>query len=116
MVVSRGHKFIFLKTKKTAGTQHRARVQRARRHHHAAHRDRRGAAHKWTRRAELAAAWLVGDFSAAAQAPPNYGFYNHMPAAEVRACLDDRVWRSYFKFAFDRYPWDRKSPSILTGK
>jgi hypothetical protein len=51
----------------------------------------------------------VGDFSAAAQAPPNYGFYNHMPAAEVRACLDDRVWRSYFKFA-------GKSPSIITGK
>jgi hypothetical protein len=50
----------------------------------------------------------VGDPSAAAQAPPDYGFYNHMPAAEVRACLDDRVWRSYFKFAFDRYPWDRQ--------
>ena len=85
---------------------------RARRHHHAADRDRRGAARIGTRRAELAAAWLVGQrprplfkrrwFKFTAE---DYGFYNHMPAAEARALLnDDRVWRSYFKFAFERNP------------
>ena len=31
-----------------------------------------------------------------------------MPAAEARALIDDKVWRSYFKFAFDRNPWDRQ--------
>ena len=32
-----------------------------------------------------------------------------MPAEQARALLnDDRVWRSYFKFAFDRNPWDRQ--------
>src|SRR4030042_1081897 len=32
-----------------------------------------------------------------------------MPAEDARALLnDDRVWRSYFKFAFDRNPWDRQ--------
>ena len=38
----------------------------------------------------------------------DYGFYNHMPAAEARELIDDKVWRSYFKFAFDRNPWDRQ--------
>src|SRR5262245_66188888 len=28
---------------------------------------------------------------------------------QARALLnDDKVWRSYFKFAFDRNPWDRQ--------
>jgi hypothetical protein len=39
----------------------------------------------------------------------DYGFYNHMPGEQARALLnDDKVWRSYFKFAFDRNPWDRQ--------
>jgi hypothetical protein len=36
------------------------------------------------------------------------GYYEHMPAARVRAYVDEEVWRSYFKFAFDRNPWDRQ--------
>ena len=31
-----------------------------------------------------------------------------MVAAEVRELIDDKVWWSYFKFAFDRNPWDRQ--------
>jgi hypothetical protein len=31
-----------------------------------------------------------------------------MPAHLVRAYVGDEVWRSYFKFAFDRNPWDRQ--------
>ena len=38
----------------------------------------------------------------------DYGFYNHMKAREVRAHIDPAVWRSYFKFAFERNPWDRQ--------
>ena len=39
----------------------------------------------------------------------DYGFYNHMPAVQAKAQLnDDKAWRSYFKFAFDRNPWDRQ--------
>ena len=39
---------------------------------------------------------------------PSVGFYEHMPASEARAFLDEDIWRSYFKFAFDRNPWDRQ--------
>jgi hypothetical protein len=38
----------------------------------------------------------------------DYGFYNHMKASEIRAHVDPAVWRSYFKFAFERNPWDRQ--------
>jgi hypothetical protein len=31
-----------------------------------------------------------------------------MPASRVRDYVGEEVWRSYFKFAFDRNPWDRQ--------
>lgn len=34
-------------------------------------------------------------------------FYNHMPAAEVRRHVGNAVWDSSFKFCFERNPWDR---------
>src|SRR6185312_12550479 len=33
---------------------------------------------------------------------PGSWFYNHMPAREVRARVGARVWDSYFKFCFER--------------
>ena len=35
------------------------------------------------------------------------GFYNHMPAREVMANIDPEIWNTYFKFCFERNPWDR---------
>jgi len=40
--------------------------------------------------------------------PPDYGYYNHMTAAEVAEFIGAEIWSSYFKFAFDRNPWDRQ--------
>ena len=34
-------------------------------------------------------------------------FYNHMRAALVRARIPDKIWRSYFKFCVERNPWDK---------
>lgn len=34
-------------------------------------------------------------------------FRNHMPAARIRALLPRSIWDTYFKFCFDRNPWDR---------
>jgi len=39
---------------------------------------------------------------------PSVGYYEHMPASTVRDYVGEEVWRSYFKFAFDRNPWDRQ--------
>lgn len=37
--------------------------------------------------------------------PPE--FYNHMPADEARRAIDPAVWSGYFKFAFERNPYDK---------
>ena len=117
MIVSHAHKFIFLKTKKTAGTSIElalselcgpedvisplTAIDEAKR------AGKRGAQnwkrHGWwdSPRPLFKRRWFK--FTAA-----DYGFYNHMPAAEARALIDDKVWRSYFKFAFERNPWDRQ--------
>jgi hypothetical protein len=34
-------------------------------------------------------------------------YYNHMPAVEVRARIGEEIWNSYYKFCFERNPWDR---------
>lgn len=34
-------------------------------------------------------------------------FYNHMPAHLVRSRVSGNVWNSYFKFCVDRNPWDK---------
>jgi hypothetical protein len=34
-------------------------------------------------------------------------FYNHISASEAKAHLGDEIWNSYFKFCFERNPWDR---------
>lgn len=38
---------------------------------------------------------------------PCPGFRNHDPARKIRRCIGDIVWNSYYKFAFERNPWDR---------
>lgn len=34
-------------------------------------------------------------------------FYNHMPAVEIRNRVPAGVWNSYFKFCVERNPWDK---------
>ncbi len=118
MIVSHAHKFIFLKTKKTAGTSIElaltklcgdddiitplTAIDEARRV------DGRGAQnwklHGWWNSPRPFWKRRMLKFTAA-----DYGFYNHMTADAAKTLLnDDAVWRSYFKFAFDRNPWDRQ--------
>lgn len=35
------------------------------------------------------------------------GFYNHISASEVRRWVGRKVWNSYFKFCIERNPWDK---------
>lgn len=39
---------------------------------------------------------------------PSVGFYEHMPAWRVRQYVGEELWRSYYKFSFERNPWDRQ--------
>jgi hypothetical protein len=35
------------------------------------------------------------------------GFYNHMPAHEIRTRVSERLWNSYYRFTIERNPWDK---------
>ncbi len=34
-------------------------------------------------------------------------FYNHISAAEIKRYVDADVWEGYYKFCFERNPWDK---------
>lgn len=34
-------------------------------------------------------------------------FFNHMPAKKIKEIVGEIVWDSYYKFCFDRNPWDK---------
>lgn len=34
-------------------------------------------------------------------------YYNHIPAGEIRSLIGTRIWNEYFKFCFERNPWDK---------
>lgn len=118
MIISHEHKFIFLKTKKTAGTSIELALSALcgpgdiitplTAVDEALRANGRGAQnwrlHGWWQSPRPLFKRRFLKFTA-----EDYGFYNHMPADEAKALLnDDKAWRSYFKFAFDRNPWDRQ--------
>lgn len=39
---------------------------------------------------------------------PSVGYYEHMPAWRIRTYAGEDAWRRYFKFSFERNPWDRQ--------
>ncbi len=39
---------------------------------------------------------------------PSIGFYEHMPAWRVKTYIDQNIWDNYYKFSFERNPWDRQ--------
>jgi hypothetical protein len=119
MIVSHKHKFIFIKTKKTAGTAIEAALSDLcgpqdviTPFREESEQDRKGLSpqnyrieHPLKPRRSFLRKLLMRPER---YYHPSVGFYEHMPAWRVRDYLGEEVWRSYFKFAFDRNPWDRQ--------
>jgi hypothetical protein len=118
MIISHKHRFIFLKTRKTAGTSIELALSQLcgpddvitpmSPNDEPIRAGGRGPqnwrVHGWwqSKRPLFQRYWFRANAG-------DYGYYNHMPAKEVRALLnDDKVWRNYFKFTFERNPWDRQ--------
>jgi len=115
MIVSHKHKFIFIKTKKTAGTSIEIALS------------------KYCGPDDIITPISPEDEEKRSalgyRGPQNYfiplskysrldilkaiynrkrrSFYNHASAAYVKAALDEDIWNSYYKFAFERNPWDK---------
>jgi len=119
MIISHEHRFIFLKTKKTAGTAIEAALSELcgprdviTPYREESEAERKGLApqnyridHPLKPKRPLLKRLLMRPER---YYHPSVGYYEHMPAATVRAYVGEEVWRSYFKFAFDRNPWDRQ--------
>ncbi len=115
MIISHKHKFIFIKTEKTAGTSVEIALSQfcgdediitplvpkdEKIRQEASGRSaqnylipkRKYSARKWAK------LLLKGKSSK---------FYNHITAREVSQFVDEDIWNSYFKFCFERNPWDK---------
>lgn len=88
MIYSPRHRFIFIKTRKTAGTSLEVRLSQV-------------------AGADAVVTPIVPPETGHEARNHGGGFYNHMPAVEVRALVGDETWKSSFKFAFERNPWDK---------
>lgn len=99
MIISHKHKYIFLKTSKTAGTSIEIALSK--------HCGPMDVITPISPQDESLRTQLGGP------GPQNYiidgrnDYYNHVSAEDVKASIDDEVWRSYFKFCFERNPYDR---------
>jgi hypothetical protein len=98
VLVSHSRRFIYTKTRKTAGTSVEAYFEpycTAEKH--------------WTLREgrdmAVSKAGIIG--FRGTHVPPGTPWYNHMPAAEVRSLLGSETWASYFKFCVVRNPFER---------
>lgn len=116
MIISHEHRFIFLKTTKTAGTSIEIALSRfcgpqdvitpispedeALRTNLGFRGPQNYLAPIWEYRVRDLRRVLAGK-------GPKLRFYNHMPAEEVRERVGLEVWESYLKFCVARNPWDR---------
>jgi hypothetical protein len=123
VIVSHEHRFIFIKTLKTAGTSievalsHIAGddaivtpVQPPEDGHEPRHWRRLfnpvpELTDRYVRHEPSIAGRTVGDTFTDLRR--RWAYRNHLPAALIRARVGRKVWDSYFKFCFERDPWDK---------
>src|SRR6266446_1976717 len=115
MIISHEHKFIFIKTAKTAGTSIEVFLSQqcgaediitpiappVEGHQPRNHEQLVNPISELVRQPEGLLAALRNVFERRKK------FYNHMPAWLIQRRVPVRVWNTYFKFCVERNPWDK---------
>ncbi len=115
MIISHKHKFIFFKTRKTAGTSLEVALSRF--------CDRYDVLSPLSKEEEefrfIHSGLKSQNYLASIKSYSIYdilrciyygqlkGFWDHASATEVKSIISKEKWESYYKFAFDRNPWDK---------
>jgi hypothetical protein len=115
MILSHKHRFIFIKTAKTAGTsieiflsQHCGNEDVVTPiHPHVEPHFARNHRGLWNPLPELLESHFRCSRSMLHNLVARKKYYNHMPASLVRHRVSKEVWADYFKFCVERNPWDK---------
>lgn len=115
MIISHKHKFIFIKTLKTAGTSLEIALSK-----YCGADDiitpiepedeevRRELGYRGPQNCLVPMSrYSIGDFARVLQNRGPIRYTNHVGATFIRKYIDPTLWDSYFKFCFERNPWDR---------
>lgn len=95
MIISHAHRFIFVKSLKTAGTSLEAALSR-----HCQGADVVTPLGDYEFNRDASGQWVH-------QAMNEGGYHQHDDAATIRSSVPSEVWDGYFKFSIARNPWDR---------
>ncbi len=115
MIISHKHKFIFIKTEKTAGTSIEIALSRICGPNDiitpVAPKDE-----KYRQKLNYTGSqnylipfskYSLSDFIHMVKKRKRLRFFNHISAKEVKRLIEPEIWNSYYKFTFERNPFDK---------